>query len=97
MTMLHGEKIKVGDAVFDVSATRGPGIVSMITPKGIEVKFASGPMIIYQSDGKQRGRSRATLFWHDPIAMFPVKDPRAWDAQKRVGLAVRDAIKEAMG
>lgn len=94
--LLHNERIVVGDVVHDVSATRGPGIVSMISRRGIEVRFPSGPLIIYNAEGKQLGNSRVTLFWHDPIIMVPIKDPKAWAAQRTVGMAVRDAISEAL-
>lgn len=93
--LLHGEEVRVGDNVFDVSATRGPGIVSLITRRGMEVRFPSGPMATYNSEGKQLGNSRATLFWHDPIIAVPVKNHAAWLIQKRIGLSVRDAILEA--
>lgn len=93
MYRLHNEPVRVGDIVFDVSATRGLGKVVNLTKKGIEVQFGNeGPRIMYKEDGAQLGRSRSTLFWRDPIIIVPYKGEKLWDHQKNVAIAVRDAL-----
>lgn len=93
MYRLHNEPIKVGDIVFDVSATRGIGRVVNLTRKGIEVQFGNGgPRIMYKDDGAQLGKSRATLFWRDPVILIPVKSESLWEHQKAVAIAIRDAL-----
>lgn len=93
MHRLHGEPINIGDIIFDVSATRGIGRVVNLTRKGIEVQFGNGgPRIMYKEDGAQLGKSRATLFWRDPILIVPIKSEPLWEHQKKVAIAIRDAL-----
>lgn len=93
MHKLHDEPIKVGDVVFDVSATRGVGKVINLTPRGIEVQFGSeGARILYRGDGCQLGKPRATLFWRDPVILIPMKNEALWGHQKNVAIAIRNAL-----
>ena len=93
MAKLHNEPIRVGDMVFDVSATRGHGKVINITKRGLEVQYGTaGARIMYREDGVQLGRSRPTLFWRDPIIVYPVRDETLWEHQKRVAIEIREIL-----
>lgn len=95
--LLHNEQVRVGDIVFDVSATRGTGRVVNITAKGAEVQFGNGgPRFIYKTDGAQLGRSRPTLFWHDPIFVAPMRNETLWKQQKDMALAMRKVLEGAL-
>lgn len=94
MATLHGEEVKVGDNVFDVSATRGLGRVLRISERGIEVQFARGPRATFTESGVQVGKGRATLFWRDPIFVIPTKNELLWGTQMRLASQTRDALME---
>lgn len=94
---LHGEKVSLGDVVYDVSASRGTGKVTGLD-RGVRVVYSSGITLVYDENGVQKGQNRATLFWHNPIMVAPPRDLDGWSFMKSVAqLARREFLSMKQG
>lgn len=81
--LLHGDKISVGDRVFDISANRGFGFVKRIYDNLIEVEFKR-LKIKYNEEGIQNGKDWPTLFWTIPVVIKPNKDETMWHQRQQL-------------
>lgn len=95
MTTLHNETVTVGDTVFDTSVTRGLGKVFNVLNDSIEVHFESGNRATYNTNGVQRGKSRVSLFWHDPVFLVPMKSEKYWALQREISKSMYLTLKNA--
>lgn len=89
--VFQGYHVVVGDHVFDVSATRGPGVVTNVTDSSLEVVFGN-ITVVYDNTGIQRGKNRRTLYWRDPVIVVPLKSEAKWSKL----VAAVNAVREAM-
>jgi len=72
---MDGKPLVSGDQVFDVAF--GEGTISTIKAARFTVRFSTGTLSIYDSDGRSMAFGRRTLFWSDPLAGVVPPNPNA--------------------
>lgn len=89
----HNEDIYLGDRVYDVSVSRGYGVVISVDDNMFQVKFDSFS-VNYTAEGVQQGKSETTLFWSVPLIIKPKK--KATMTRKKAELVEKffDLVKD---
>lgn len=93
---LHGDEIKIGDRVFDISSNRGYGEVTSIYDTTFEVKYQRYK-IHYDEEGIQSNRDWTTLFWTRPLIVKPNKNESSWSKKQFLVEKVLEVIEELKG
>ena len=89
----HDESVELNDRVFDIGANRGYGRAIRVTEDSIEVKFDTGPSVIYNYEGIQKNRSWTTLFWDRPFVLRPPKDESSWVKKQELLVGLLNFLK----
>lgn len=92
---LDGQKVNVGDSVYDI--LEGQGQVAGMDSTVFLVRFGQRVSYTYNSAGQRTGNTPSRfprlLFWQDPIVMIPVKEEAKWLAMKNIFLNAYTSLK----
>ena len=85
---IDGYKVELGDKMYDT--VEGWGEVVGLGPK-LEIKFTKRSTA-FDENGIRAGRDMRTLYWQNPTAVVPPKDPAKWNLITRICKGVRDEV-----
>lgn len=77
--IFDGDKISIGDTVFDVVFGAGR-VEQIIEAEGkFSVRYGTGNRIYVYSSAGVSNFPEKTLYWHDPVKGYtPMKDDKKW-------------------
>jgi len=90
---LDGFDVIVGDVVFDTAF--GAGVVASLRDLNdrFEVRFGDSRSALYTTSGIGPAIQRRTLYWADPVAFIPSKDPRRTRIMRDLCMAINTVVR----
>lgn len=89
---LDGEPVIVGDTVYDM--VWGPGSVTQLHMSGnFVVRFGGTRTATFTSLGVNSRYPGRTLFWHDPIIVWPMKRESRWLLVRQLVTNIADTVR----
>lgn len=85
---LDGDKVRVGDLVFDILLGISGSVVT-VSSNNFTVRFGAGRQLTYHGNGEMATVKRA--YWRNPVLFVPRKNEPRWNAIQAAAAIVRDA------
>jgi len=93
---LDGYNIELGDGVYDVLFGQGR-VTELLSDGRFRVAFShKNSLMTYEGSGVSARYTRRTLFWHDPVIMYPPKGDVRWGQLRPILISIVNTLRGAL-